>query len=80
MSIAVMSRKGQIVIPKEIRARLNINAGDKVMLNVVENRAELEKVPKNVIDSLCGILSKHPKSLAEELLKERQRDKLHENR
>jgi AbrB family looped-hinge helix DNA binding protein len=80
MNIAIVSRKGQIVIPKEIRSKLNIESGDKIMLNIVENHAEIEKVPENVIESLCGILAEHPKSLAEELLKDRHRDKLHENR
>jgi AbrB family looped-hinge helix DNA binding protein len=39
LSVATVGTKGQIVIPLEIRERLNINPGDKVVLLMRDNSA-----------------------------------------
>ena len=44
MNVGKMSKKGQIVIPKEIRQRFNINPGDAVIFKIQENRVIMEKI------------------------------------
>ena len=73
MSIVKTSSKGQMVIPKEIRDKLGIKPGKKVMLKVVGKHAEITPLPDDPIEYMCGILKGGP-SLAEELLAERRRD------
>jgi AbrB family looped-hinge helix DNA binding protein len=39
LSVATVGTKGQIVIPLDIRERLNVNPGDKVVLLMRDNSA-----------------------------------------
>ena len=43
----LVSTKYQIVIPKEVRKRLDINVGQKMDIEVTENRIVLSKVKKS---------------------------------
>jgi AbrB family looped-hinge helix DNA binding protein len=73
MPVVKISAKGQIVIPKEIREKLGIIPGKKVLLRIVDHHAEITPFPDDPIKALRGIL-KGGASLAEELLAERRSD------
>ncbi len=73
MPIVKTSTKGQIVIPKEIREKLDITPGKKVLLRVVGKHAEITPLPDDSVKAMRGIL-KGGIPLAKELLKERKRD------
>jgi len=73
MPVVKASSKGQIVIPKELREKLGIGAGRKLLLRLVENHMEIVPLPDEPVKALRGIL-KAETSLAGELLEERRRD------
>ena len=58
MSAATITSKGQITIPKDIRALLDLNTGDKVSF-VVDDRGLVNLVPvTRDVSILKGIVSK----------------------
>ena len=73
MPIVKTSTKGQIVIPKEIREKLGILPGKKVLLQVVGQHAEVTPLPDDPIKAMRGML-KGGQSMADELLSEREKD------
>jgi AbrB family looped-hinge helix DNA binding protein len=73
MPIVKTSSKGQIVIPKEIREKLGVTPGEKVMLRIVGKHAEITPIPDDSIKAMRGII-KGGKSMAKELLIERKKD------
>jgi len=73
MPIVKTSSKGQIVIPKEVRKKLGITPGKKVLFRIVGKHAEIIPLPEDSIKAMRGIL-KGGRSLAKELLAERKRD------
>lgn len=73
MPIVKTSSKGQIVIPKEIRKKLGITPGKKVLFRIVDKHAEITPLPEDPIKTMRGIL-KGGGSLARELLTERKKD------
>ena len=73
MPIVKISSKGQIVIPKEIREKLGVTPGKKVLLRMVGKHAEITPLPDDSIKAMRGII-KGGKSMAKELLAERKRD------
>jgi AbrB family looped-hinge helix DNA binding protein len=73
MPIVKTSSKGQIVIPKEVRKKLGITPGKKVLFRIVGKHAEITPLPEDSIKAMRGIL-KGGRSLAKELLAERKRD------
>ncbi len=80
MPVVTISSKGQLVIPKRIREVLGIKPGQKILLKVVEGHAEIEPLPADPIEHLCGIFKDHPVSLTAELLKDREEDKRREQK
>jgi AbrB family looped-hinge helix DNA binding protein len=56
MSIATVTTKGQITIPKEIRDYLKLETGSKVEF-VIDENGDVKIVPLNVpIEALSGVL------------------------
>jgi AbrB family looped-hinge helix DNA binding protein len=51
-----LSSKGQLVLPKNIREKLNLKNGDQFQVRIVEGKIVLEPVRKDAIDRLHGIL------------------------
>ena len=74
MPIVKTYAKGQIVIPKEIRDVLGIKPGKQLSIKLVGDHVEIRPLPNDPIEFLTGIFKDHPKSLADELLKERGKD------
>lgn len=79
MSIATVSSKGQLVIPKEIRDTLGIKPKQKVLLKVVKDHVVIEPLPEDPVEYFCGIF-KEGTSLTRALLKERREDKRREEK
>jgi antitoxin PrlF len=56
MSIATVTTKGQITIPKEIRDYLKLETGSKVEF-VIDENGDVKIVPLNVpVEALSGVL------------------------
>ena len=80
MPIVKTSAKCQIVIPSEIRKKLGIKAGGKVLIEKLDDQhAIISALPDDPIKSLRGII-KGGKSMAQELLEERRKDNLLEEK
>ena len=78
MPIVKASSKCQIVIPSEIRKKLGIKAGGKVLIEKLDDQhAIISALPDDPIKSLRGVL-KGGKSMAQELLEERRKDSMRE--
>ncbi len=73
MPIVRTSSKGQVVIPKQIRDKLGIGPGRRVLFRLVGNHAEIVPLSDEPVKAMRGML-KSDTSLAEELLKERTKD------
>jgi len=52
MNIGKIGKKGQIVIPKEIRKNYNIKTGDAILFKVQEGKLILEKIQEKMKDIL----------------------------
>jgi len=52
MNVGKMSKKGQIVIPKEIRERFGIKPGDAVIFKIQGNKIIIEKIQEKMSDIL----------------------------
>jgi AbrB family looped-hinge helix DNA binding protein len=59
-----ISKKGQIIIPKEIRERLGLKTGDKIILETVGQEVLLRKKGesdiKNILNEVGGMWKEHP--------------------
>jgi len=56
MSEARMTSKGQITVPKDVRLKLNLKPGDRVLFIVEDDGAVRMRVANRDISSLAGIL------------------------
>ena len=74
MAVVKTYAKGQIIIPKDLRVKLGILPGKKMSLRLVDDHLELRPLPDDPIEFLTGIFKDHPRSLADELLRERKKD------
>jgi AbrB family looped-hinge helix DNA binding protein len=80
MSIATLSSKGQLVIPKKIRDALGVKPGQRVFFKIVKDHlVEIAPLPEDPVRHFCGIF-KEGSSLTRALLKERGEDKKREEK
>ena len=79
MPIVKTSSKGQIVIPVEIRKKLNIKAGQMVRLTLEGDKAVITPLPQDPIKALRGVLKGKP-SMTKALLEERKEERKHEEK
>lgn len=52
MNIGKISKKGQIVIPKEIRDKFGIKPGDIIIFRIKDDKVILEKIKDKLSDIL----------------------------
>ncbi|HEY3115889.1 MAG TPA: AbrB/MazE/SpoVT family DNA-binding domain-containing protein [Chloroflexota bacterium] len=72
MITTVLSQKGQVVIPADVRARLGLTKVDRFEVETQGDRVVLKRLPRHPFLELRGIV-KGEDSLTEELLRERAR-------
>jgi AbrB family looped-hinge helix DNA binding protein len=70
MYTCTVTSKGQIVIPSQIRKRLNIKSGTKLCMQDTGFEINMRPVTSDYLDAVAGIL-KSKKNLAHVLLEER---------
>ena len=69
MSAATITSKGQITIPKDIRALLDLHTGDRINF-IVEESGEVRFLPATQeISTLKGIIAKPKKAVTVEEMK-----------
>lgn len=56
MPVAKVLAKGQIVIPKEIREKVNISHGDKVEVKVTKEGIIIMPIKKTFTEKFAGIV------------------------
>ena len=78
MAIVKTSPKGQVVIPKQIRRKLNVSTGSLVNVYEKDGHIIVDPLPDDPIEAACGMLEKGP-SLTKALLATRREDKKLEN-
>jgi AbrB family looped-hinge helix DNA binding protein len=79
MQVVTASSRGQIVIPKEIRKRLNIVAGKKLSVKAEGDHVLLRPLPDDPVEAFCGIF-KDKSSLTRDLMENRKKDKHREEK
>jgi len=77
MTIVTLSAKGQLVIPSEIRDRLDLQKGDRFQLRVEAGTIVLEPLERHPVVALRGAF-RGGVSLTEALLRERMADRARE--
>ena len=79
MLVVTASSRGQIVIPKDIRKRLNIVAGKRLAVKAEGDRVLLTPLPDDPVEAFCGIFEEKS-SLTRALAEHRQKDKQREEK
>jgi len=79
MQVVTASSRGQIVIPKEIRKRLNIVAGKRLSVKAEGDHVLLTPLPDDPVEAFCGIF-KEKSSLTKALTEHRKKDKRREEK
>lgn len=77
MAVVTTSARGQIVIPGDIRRRLNITPGKKLLIKTDGDQVIIHPLPDNPIEAFCGIFKKEDsltEALKESRGEERQRE------
>ena len=77
MSLAQISPKGQILIPKRIRNKYGVKPGGKVHILEQTEGILIKPAPQDPLSTACGFL-KGDFSLTDDLLKEHLKEKKHE--
>ncbi len=79
MQLVTASSRGQIVIPKEIRKRLNIVAGKRLSVKAEGDQVLLTLLPDDPVEAFCGVF-KERSSLTRALTELRKKDKHREEK
>jgi len=74
MTVVTTSSRGQIVIPRDVRKKLNILPGKKILIRAEEDRAILFPLPDDPVEYFCGIFQEGS-SLIEALMVERKKER-----
>ncbi|MEW6187841.1 MAG: AbrB/MazE/SpoVT family DNA-binding domain-containing protein [Thermodesulfobacteriota bacterium] len=77
MSLANISLKGQILLPKRIRNKYGVKPGGKVLILEQTEGLLIKPAPDNPLEAACGFL-KGKFSLTDDLLKEHDKENRHE--
>ena len=80
MTLATLTTKGQVTIPKKIRESLKLHTGDKIEIIITEKReAIIRPVSKKVDDIFCKLQKPGRKAVSFEAIndaiKNRMKDK-----
>lgn len=77
MTSATITTKGQITIPKKIRDKLRLNAGDKIEFVLLDNGEAIMRPVSKRVDDVFGILHKTgQKTVTVEQMNEKIRQKM----
>lgn len=79
MTVVTTSSRGQIVIPREIRKKLKIVPGKKLLIKTEKDHALLVPLPDDPTEEFCGIFKEGP-SLTKALLAERKKEREREEK
>ena len=71
--VAILSTKGQLVIPADIREALGLGPGTKISLTVEGDRIILRPITAKLIDDMMGMFAGGP-SMTDELQAMRRAD------
>ena len=77
MEESTITSKGQIVVPARLRRRYGLKPGTKIYFIERNNEIIFQPLTKETIRSVHGLLASQ-NSVTKELLKERAKDKEHE--
>jgi AbrB family looped-hinge helix DNA binding protein len=75
--IVTASSRGQIVIPKDIRKKLEISPGRKLLIKIRNDEAVIVPLPEDPVEYFCGFFE-GKQSLTKALLDERRKDRSRE--
>ncbi|MEA1923459.1 MAG: AbrB/MazE/SpoVT family DNA-binding domain-containing protein [Pseudomonadota bacterium] len=77
MSLATLTTKGQLTIPKKIRESLNLHSGDKIEIVITGNmEAVIRPVSKKVDDIFCKLHRSNRKPVTIEAMNNAIKNKL----
>ena len=77
MTLATMTNKGQVTIPKAIRESLGLHSGDKLEFVLVEsNKAYIRPITKKVDDVFGRLYKSERKPVSVEEMDEKIREKM----
>jgi AbrB family looped-hinge helix DNA binding protein len=74
MTVVTASSKGQIVIPKDIRKKLKIVPGKKLVIKSEGTHVLITPLPDDPVESFCGIFEEGV-SLTKALMSEKKKEK-----
>lgn len=57
MSVATLSSKAQVVLPAEVRRRLGLRPGDRLVIEVEDDHVVIRKAPSSDVDALAALRS-----------------------
>ena len=78
MVIKVVTTKGQIVIPAQMRKKLKIKKGTRLFIEEKDNELVIRPITPDYFENIAGMLSGKGK-LTRALLEEREKDKSKED-
>lgn len=70
MATVTVSSKGQLVLPKQIRERLKLKAGDRVDLQIEDDEKIVLRPLRKSLADLEGFLPKPPRAVSLEEMEE----------